>query len=326
MKYYRLKTTNPYLNLAIEEYLFETAEDDVFMLWQNDPSVVVGVNQNIRAEVDLKALSRLGIHAVRRITGGGAVYHDEGNLNYTFIAKSEGGIDFAAFCKPVTDALSALGVTLTLSGRNDLCTKDGRKVSGNAECKRGGKVLHHGTLLFDSDLSVLSAVLTPSPEKLATKAIRSTRSRVANLKELLPGVKDVAELADKIEAHVLSDLGAVREATPGAERIAELYRRNSSDGWLYPTSGISSAITVARERRFPCGTVRAELSLAGDTISSVSISGDFFGERDTRELEAAISGTRLSDIRGKIEVIEIEKYIHGMSGEDFASLLSDENI
>ena len=323
MKYYRLKSTDPYYNLAVEEYLLESSDEDTVMLWQNEPSVVVGVNQNIRAEVDTAALVRRGIHPVRRITGGGAVYHDGGNVNYTFIGRGTGGIDFATFSRPIVDALASLGVTLSLSGRNDLCLPDGKKVSGNAECKRGERVLHHGTLLFDADLSVLGEVLTPDPEKLATKAIRSTPSRVANLKPLLTDIPSVEALIQRIEDYMITALGAVRTEVPRDEKIDALAARNRSDAWLYPTSGISSRLSVTKSRRYPYGRVSAELSFLGDVISMVHISGDFFGESSVRELERLLVGHRPSELSDALSGIDVGKYVHGMTKEELIRLISE---
>ena len=321
MKYLRLATTNPYYNLAVEEYMLDYADDDVIMLWQNEPSVVVGVNQNIIAEVDMAALTRRGVHPVRRITGGGAVYHDGGNLNYTFIGRAEGGIDFATFSQPIIDALASLGVSVSLSGRNDLCLPDGRKVSGGAQSRRGERVLHHGTLLFDADLEALSEILTPHPDKLVTKAIKSTRSRVANLKELLPELPTADLLMDKIEEYIITTLGAVRTDVPSSDKIDGLTKRNSSKEWLYPERGISSELSVTRERRFPSGFISIEISLRADRIEDILISGDFFGERSVRELETRIKGTTLSSITDTLADINVDEYILGVSSTDLASVI-----
>lgn len=322
MRYLVLRTTDPYLNLAIEEYLLTYCEDDVFMLWQNEPSVVVGINQNIRAEVDTDALFRLGVKPVRRITGGGAVYHDPGNINYSFIARSGGGIDFATFSAPIIAAIGSLGVHLTLSGRNDLCLPDGRKVSGNAQCKRADRVLHHGTLLFDTDLSALGGLLTPSPEKLVTKAIKSTASRVANLKELLPDIRSADELIAIIEKYVRDNLGAVEMAPPTDEKIDKLRARNCSPEWLYPSHGISSSVTITKAKRYPFGSVRAEISLSGERVSELHIGGDFFGECDISELTDALAGRRLSELEDALKDTDVGKYVYGMTREELIELLS----
>ena len=186
MKYIRLTTTDPYYNLAVEEYLFRTADDDVFMLWQNGPSVISGKNQNVYAEVDLGYAATHGINVCRRITGGGSVYHDLGNINYTFICPSgdRAALDFEHFTLPIRRALGELGISCKLGGRNDIeC--EGGKISGNAQHIEGGRILHHGTLLFDTDFDVMSSVLKVDKEKLAYRAIKSCRARVVNLSCLL---------------------------------------------------------------------------------------------------------------------------------------------
>ena len=239
------------------------------------------------------------------------------------IARAEGGIDFEGFSRPIIAALGEMGVMLTLSGRNDLCLHDGRKVSGNAQCKRGGRVLHHGTLLYNADLSVLGRLLTPDEEKLATKAIRSTRSRVANLSELLPELGGAQELADRIEDYIIRTMSPTLEPIPENGIIEALKARNASDAWLYPERGISSGITVKRKKRFPSGSVEIELSLVGERISSAKISGDFFGERSVGELEDKLSGTALRDVGDLLESIEVEKYILGVTGKELERLISE---
>ena len=183
MKYFRLKSTCPYLNLAIEEYMFKHSQDEVFILWQNEPTVVIGKNQNAFAEINMDYLREKNIKIARRITGGGAVFHDLGNVNYTYISKSKVGINFEYYSKPIIETLRDMGVCVHLSGRNDLLTEDGRKISGSAEYTANGRTLHHGTLLFDAHLDTLSSVLNVDPEKLRANAVKSTRSRVANIKE-----------------------------------------------------------------------------------------------------------------------------------------------
>ncbi|HML45867.1 MAG TPA: lipoate--protein ligase family protein, partial [Clostridia bacterium] len=183
------ESNDPAWNLALEQTLLETVQEDLFLLWQNGPSVIVGRNQNARAEVDESLVEALGLPVVRRMTGGGAVYHDLGNLNFSYIECRAGGHfgDFARYTKPVLEALRQLGIDAELGGRNDLLV-DGRKISGNAQCLWRGRMLHHGTLLFDADLTVLGRVLRPDPAKLAGKGVASVRSRVTNLRAVCPGL------------------------------------------------------------------------------------------------------------------------------------------
>ena len=322
MKYLKLCSTDPYRNLAIEEYLFLHAEGDVFMLWQNEPTVVIGRNQNAYAEVNREYTESRGIHIARRITGGGAVYHDLGNLNYTFISSGNGvrTLDFAAFTAPIVEALGELGAQVALSGRNDL-EIDGRKISGNAQYAEGGRVLHHGTLLFDTDLDVLAEALIVDEEKIKARSIRSTRSRVANLREYLPGVASAAELAERILEVLRERYGAEELPLPESEEIDALAARNSSHGWLYPERGVAAGHEIRAKRRYPFGTVEVKLSAVGELISSAQISGDFFGTEPIAELERLFVGARLSELPTLIRMTDVGAYIYGMSTEELTELI-----
>ena len=182
-------TTDPYWNLAAEEYLLTALSEPVFRLWRNAPSVIVGRYQNAAAEINSEYVRTRGIPVVRRLTGGGAVFHDLGNVNYTFIDRKVEGEDTAAmfrrFTAPVISALRSLGVEASLEGRNDLVIS-GRKFSGNAVCVHGGRVLQHGTLLFSASVADLSGALNTRPEKFIGKSVQSNRSRVTNISEHLP--------------------------------------------------------------------------------------------------------------------------------------------
>lgn len=189
LSYLDLMTTDPSYNLAMEQYVFDCLPRDrmYFMLWQNDNAIIVGKYQNTISEINEEAVRERGIRVVRRLSGGGAVYHDMGNLNFTFItdAGGSGTLDMKLFCEPVVRTLAALGVRAEVNGRNDI-TIDGKKFSGNSQYLRQGRVMHHGTIMFDSDLSVVGEALRVDPTKIQTKGIRSVRSRVTNVAEHLP--------------------------------------------------------------------------------------------------------------------------------------------
>lgn len=193
MRYYQSQSTDPYYNLALEEYLTQTAIDEVFMLWRNAPTVVIGKNQNPSDELDIRLADSMGITIVRRMSGGGAVYHDLGNVNFSYISQNTHQFgDFCAFAQPVLDFLHRMGVDAQHIGNNDigvqLADNSIRKISGNAQYICKSNILHHGTLLFDTDLNMLSTILTPDPSKFEGKGIRSVRSRVANIHEFLPNM------------------------------------------------------------------------------------------------------------------------------------------
>ena len=189
LSYLDLMTTDPSYNLAMEQYVFDCLPRDrmYFMLWQNDNAIIVGKYQNTIAEINEEAVRERGIRVVRRLSGGGAVYHDMGNLNFTFITDvgESNALDLKLFCEPVVRTLATLGVKAEVNGRNDI-TIDGKKFSGNSQYLRQGRVMHHGTIMFDSDLSVVGEALRVDPTKIQTKGIRSVRSRVTNVAEHLP--------------------------------------------------------------------------------------------------------------------------------------------
>lgn len=319
MKYLRLTTTDPYYNLAVEEYLLRHTQDDIFMLWQNEKTVVIGKNQNAYAEVDLDAARDLGIRIARRLSGGGAVYHDMGNVNYTFITSSEKAtaLDYAYFTRPILDALASLGVNAELSGRNDLeCA--GKKFSGNAQYTGDGRILHHGTLLFNTDAEMMSRVLRVDKEKLSFRAVKSHKARVGNLAPLLSGIT-VGDFIDRIEAHVLTATDAERMDIPENKDIEALRARNASDEWIFSQKRYLMRYSVQKRKKYPFGIVSLDLSLAGDVIEEVVISGDFFGTRPISALEEGLRGQSLTALPD----IDPSPYIAGMTREELASLLKD---
>ena len=319
MKFLKPESHDPYLNLAIEEYLFENSNDDIFMLWQNEPSVIIGKNQNAFAEINLDRLMESNIKIARRITGGGAVYHDLGNINYTYISsQNDGVLDFKKYSEPIIEALASLGIEAILSGRNDIMVGE-KKVSGNVQHSKKGRVLHHGTLLFDADLETISDILNPDPEKIKSKAIRSVRSRVANIKPLLSDDLSVSEFIDSIEKFVISKLGAEIVEIPSGSQIELLRERNASSDWIYPKSKLLSDYSLIRKARYHFGTVEVRLNMQNHIISEVKIVGDFFGNRDVSDVEKLLVG---KDITSCFELnINISDYIYGMSNQEFVDLI-----
>ncbi|HPX06156.1 MAG TPA: lipoate--protein ligase family protein, partial [Tenuifilaceae bacterium] len=196
--------TDPQFNLAAEEHVLKSFTDDVFMLWRNEPSVIVGKHQNTLAEINLDFIREKQVKVVRRLSGGGAVFHDLGNLNFTFIMNGDEGnlVDFRKFTKPILDVLLKLGIEAKFEGRNDL-TIEGKKFSGNAEHVYKNRVLHHGTLLFSSQMADLSEALKVNPLKYQDKAVKSVRSRVTNISEHLKQQMDVEAFRDLIMQHIV---------------------------------------------------------------------------------------------------------------------------
>ena len=219
MKCIDLYTRDPYFNLAAEEYLLKQSEEEFFMIYVNDPSVVVGKHQNAVAEMNLSFVLQSGLKPARRISGGGAVYHDGGNLNFSFITNEEEGdfIQFKKYTRPILEALDALGLTATLGKRNELLLGD-QKITGTASHVYKHRVLHHGTLLFDADRDALTASLSVRPERYTDKAVRSVRSVITTIRDHLERDMDMHEFCHHV-------FGSVMDALSGST----LYRYSASD-------------------------------------------------------------------------------------------------
>ena len=270
--------------MALDEFCLENIvrEEPYFYLWRNRPSVIIGLNQNAYSEVNLPYLRANGINLVRRVTGGGAVYHDLQNLNYTIV-----GLSLTP--QPIVDALHRLGVPAELSGRNDIFV-DGRKVSGYARRVSGCQEIIHGTLMYDVDLETLTHVLDTPGSKLQAKGIGSVRSRVANLREYLPGFSTLDELQAALQ-EILADGDGVIELSE--DQLSEV--RKMADGkfatWDF-IYGRSRQTGFVRKAKLPCGTVEADINLDRGLITGISFSGDFMFDEPVTELESKLTGCR----------------------------------
>ena len=312
-------TTDPAWNLAAEEYLLTRRSEPFFRLWRNADSVIIGRHQNAYAEIDLDYVEREGIPVVRRMTGGGAVFHDLGNVNYSFF-DLPGPLRFTDV---MLEALASLGVAGSASGRNDLVLPDGRKFSGTAVCKHKGRVLEHGTLLFDASFDRLSATLRPRPEKFAGKAVQSVRSRVANLSSQLAVPLSVEAFIDFLAQHIGDALGC----TPyvySEDDLAAIDRlraeRFGSAAWNF---GASPAFRFTNVRKFPAGLLEAHFDVEGGCISGLHIFGDYFFTRPTEEFCALLEGCLFDRkaIAGRLQGVPTGEYFSGISPDDILSLL-----
>lgn len=316
MKAYINKSTDPYFNLAAEQYLLDTEDEEIFMLWRNDKAVVIGRNQNAYAEIDRAFVKEHNIAVVRRLTGGGAVFHDLGNVNFTFISPKESGaaLDFSRFCAPVIAALQKLGVPAELSGRNDM-TVNGRKFSGNAACVYNGKTMHHGTLLFSADVSEIEGSLRVDPEKIQSKGIKSVRSRVCNLIEYLPQF-DVTGFLSFLLSELAPDAKPFDEdQTAGINRLME--EKYKTWEWNF---GTSKEYAKTEKKRFPYGSVEVSYTADHGILTDVRITGDYFGIKPTKELEEKLTGARLSYNELLFAASGAGEYISGASPEDVAEM------
>ena len=322
MKFLFNPSTDAPFNLAFEELIASRFEDDAIMLWRNRNAVIVGRNQNTAAEVDADFVKAHDIQVVRRMTGGGAVYHDLGNINFT-ISVRDRQLEPEAFARNaqvVLDALKSFGVAAEFSGRNDIVV-DGRKISGSAKSVLNKRTLFHGTLLFSADLSMLTSVLTPDPEKIRSKGIKSVRSRVANLQEFLPQW-DVETFLTQLTNAMLTVSGAEFVEIPedmvcAAEELANKKYRTWQ--WNY---GTQINYAYSKGKRFPFGTCRVNFNVANNCIADLHLTGDFFGAEDISALSAMLNGVSLEPetLYSAIKKIPVEKFIHGATAEDIISL------
>lgn len=320
--------TDPRINLAIEEYLLKTmkVEEDPFLLFYiNEPSIIIGKNQNTSEEINTDYVDSNGIHVVRRLSGGGAVYHDLGNLNYSFITVDDGNSfrNFRKFTEPVVKALQSLGVDAELSGRNDLMA-EGRKVSGNAQFSTRGRMFSHGTLMFDTEVDAVVSALKVSKEKIESKGIKSIRSRVANISEFLQESMTVTEFRNAILHSIFEGEENVRyyELTgEDWENIHELSKeRYGNWDWNY---GKSPKFNIKHSHRFPVGGIDVRLHVEKGMVQDANIYGDFFGVGDVSEIEQAIIGSKYerASLDEAIAGIDIPKLLGGITTEEFLKLI-----
>jgi len=315
--------TDPYFNLAAEEYVMEHFPQDCFMLWRNAPAIIVGRHQNTLAEIDIDYVRAHDIPVVRRLSGGGAVFHDLGNLNFTFIAADSARLDFHRFSQPILDALQAMGVPAVFEGRNDL-TIDGRKFSGNAQYVHGGRVLHHGTLLFAARMADISAALRPAAAKFAGKAVQSVRSRVTNITEHLPEPMTVLEFRDRLMAHVVATTPAVEPYafTPADVAAIGQLRDEKYATWEW-NYGYSPAYNYHKAARTPGGMLEVALDVNDGVITAAQFFGDFFNRRDPQEVAAALVGLphREANLRRRLADLPVDDYFHNVSPDEVLRVL-----
>lgn len=313
--------TDPYFNLAAEEYVLMNFTEDVFMLWRNNNAVIVGRFQNSAAEINLDFVKEKGVKVVRRLTGGGAVFHDLGNLNYTFIGPKGSG-DFRTFSEPILQVLNNLGVPARFEGRNDLMI-NGQKFSGNAECIAKGRILHHGTLLFASEMEDLSAALKANPLKFQDKAVKSIRKRVTNISEHLPKPMTVSEFTDIIMEHVSKNTtNAVPYTfTPEDIRAIEKLRDEKYSTWEW-NFGSSPKFDYSKMMRTSGGNVEVNLFVEKGNIVKIKIFGDFFSRTDITEFENMFVGQpyREDSIRNIIESVTLDDYLCNVTADELVQI------
>jgi lipoate-protein ligase A len=316
------------LNLALEEYALThlDIEQTYLLFYSMRPTVIVGRNQNTFEEINIDFIREHGVTVTRRLSGGGAVYNDEGDLSFSFITKHDANSfhNYRKFTEPVIRALRDLGVPAELSGRNDILV-EGKKVSGNAQFATRGRMFSHGTLMFDVNLDNVDKALRVRPEKLESKGVKSVRSRVTNIRPYLRRDMDIREFRQVLLERIFDGLQEIPqyhltdEDWREIERIAEQRYRNWD--WVY---GQSPPFNVQRTRYFPgVGLLDVRLYVERGRIEQCRIYGDFFGEREVSEIEQRLLGRRFDrdDIAAAMADVDLHAYFGPLDMAQFVELV-----
>ena len=328
MIYYISKTHDTAFNIALEEYCFKNLrdEDEIFLLWINEPSIIVGKYQNTIEEINTEYTREKGIHVIRRISGGGAVYHDLNNLNYTIISnrdKGQEGFNFKEFSKPIIETLAELGVEAEFTGRNDL-EIDGQKFCGNAQAYIKDRVMHHGCLLFNVDFSALGNALKVSKDKIESKGVKSVRSRVTNILPHLKTPITVEKFGDKIMEYMKKQYPDMKEYVFSKEELDYIAKRaeiKRSWEWNY---GESPEFNITRGKRFKNGKIQIFATVENSRIKNIKFYGDFFGKNeDLSEIENLLKNVKytVEDVKKKLESIDIGEYFSKFTVDEIVEVI-----
>ncbi|NLW79024.1 MAG: lipoate--protein ligase [Ruminococcaceae bacterium] len=326
MRYIESPSHDAWFNMALEEYVFESLDknEDWFMLWQNNNTIVVGKYQNTIEEINAEYVKDNNISIVRRLSGGGAMYQDMGNLNFTFVVDQDTSktLDFGIFIQPVIKALAAIGVTAERNSRNDITIED-QKFSGNSQYNKRGRTMHHGTLLFNADLNVVGKALQVKADKIESKGVKSVRSRVTNI---LPHMKEPITLeqfkkellAQMFEANSLEEYKLTDADIANIQKLRD--EKYITWDWNY---GKSPAYNMRKERRYPFGGITVTMDVEKGVIRTIRFNGDFFGNGDILELCAALEGQPLTKeaVLAALKDVDVNAYIMGMDADTMVDLL-----
>ena len=314
--------TSPYFNIASEEYLLKHTDGFFVYLWRNAPAVIVGVNQNAFNEVNLSYTQNNDIKVVRRITGGGTVYHDLNNICYTVIAPYDSSKEnYKEFTKPVIDYLITLGVKAEFSGRNDI-TVDGKKISGNAQTVYGNRIMHHGTILFKTDMNALENAIKPSKLKLESKAVKSVRARVTNVSEHLKAKMTADEFYLGLCDYFKKSLKEYEFSADDIKGIDKLIKEKySTNEW---NMGYSPKGKTIFNKRFSFGEINLSFDIENAKIQNAVMTGDFFTLKDINELINNLNGLPFSKDSFEEVFKNAHIFIQGANGQEMVDAIFEE--
>ena len=318
-------STDAYFNIATDEYIFKHIPEDCFMLWRNDNAIIVGKHQNTLAEINIDYVKKHDIKVVRRLSGGGAVYHDLGNLNFSFTRTGKDGemVDFKKYTEPILEVLRELGVDARFEGRNDL-TIDGKKFSGNAEHVFKNKILHHGTLLFASEMKNVSEALKINPLKYSDKAVKSIPKRVTNISEHLKTPITLEEFTNKVMEHIIAthDDCVLYEFSEDDIKAIQKIRdeKYATREWNY---GRSPDYSFKKGIRTSGGTLEMNIDAENGIIKKIKIFGDFFNEKDITEIESALENVPHEEdaIRKALDGYKIDSYFRSITLDELVGVM-----
>lgn len=326
MKYIINKSTDPAYNIALEEYCFKNLLDieEIFILWINEPSIIIGKHQNAIEEINTEYVRENNIKVARRVSGGGAVYHDLNNLNYTIISsKTNEPFDFKTFSQPVINVLKNMGVNASFSGRNDI-EIEGKKICGNAQAYFNGRMMHHGCLLFNVDLTVLAKALKVSKDKIESKGVKSVRSRVTNILDELPNKISIEEFKDSILNEIKREYPEMTEYVFSDEELSIIQKnrdeKHANWDWVF---GKSPEYNIRRDTKYPTGKITVYIDVVESRIKDIKIYGDFFGIKDATDIEEILKNTKYSydEVLEKISSVDIKQYFMGMTVDEVAKAI-----
>lgn len=322
MIYIKCDSTDANFNFALEIYAMNRLDvsDEYFMFWRTSPTLMVGRFQNTLAEINMQYAKAHGINIVRRASGGGTIYTDLNGWQFSFIVKRKGRIEFATFTRPVIEALKSIGVDAELTGRNDL-TIGGRKFSGNAQYIGRDVTLHHGSILFDTDLEALVRALSVDDEKIISKGIKSVRQRVTNVAEHLPKRMTSLEFRDAMLSYLLRGMDTYELSGTDTDAVNEI-KQKQFDIWDW-NFGADPKFNVAKEHRFAGGKISAKVLVEKGRIAGIKFYGDFFASEALEQLEASLIGCRYAeaDIKHALEKAHAEDCFYNITADEVSSCI-----